>query len=204
MRARSGAPRSPTQLLEQLISFDAPPKWLLRHFGLKTNQLPNRIRLPHVQPVTELYHPRLTVITYTGATPGGFTIQLPDIEGVEWELLCMEFKLTTNVVAGNRIVTVQDLTSGYIACANKTHAASIACEYSFAPTGVIGETSSTPGAGGINHALIPSPVGLRLPSKGSLLVSVSAFDAGDVIGAITLTLLRRATSGFDQLALLVQ
>lgn len=190
---------APDQRTES-IAFAKIPAWLFNAFGLAARLVPAQLRIRSVQPVVDVYRPPLTVMTYPApANNATATVHLPVVADGEWLLVALTFRYTTSIAAANRTIRVTDLTSSYHAMGNFTQVASVTADYAFAATGIVGNTSSVGGAGGTNAILIPAPVGLIIPSGGSLLIEVSAADVGDVLSAITVTAFQRGAGGFVSL-----
>lgn len=181
---------------DDAVSFSVVPRWLINVLGMKVQRVPSFLRYPKVQPVIDIYRAPLYVFTYPA--PGSnatATVTLPKVDGTEWLLEALTFRFTTSAAAANRIIRVTDLTSSYRTLGNFTQVASVTADYAFAPAGVLGQTSSIGGAGGVNAILMPCPNNETIPGGGSLLIEVTAADVGDVLSAIVVTAWQRASGG---------
>lgn len=179
-------------LLKNVGVRDEVDAWMRTAFGFSPGNVlvPNRILLPYIQPVAEVFRPRFRFLTFKDPPVNQAMVITPD-PGVRWEIVSLHFQLATVVAVANRAVHVQ-ITSPVLEVfrggANIDQAASLTFDYFVSPMGIIGSLVTQ--AGTFPRAFhIPIPPGLALFGKnpraqppddqGQLSVSGANLQAGD-------------------------
>lgn len=180
-----GSDLKPANLNPGAVEMNNLPDWARTALGLSRAQVPSLLRVPTIVPVAEMYRPTYVVLRPVDPQVGLATLSITVPKGELWELLSLGFLLTTDANVANREVQVAldfSPTPGgtvfryYNAGANFSHVAATAVFYSFAPTGVAGDTTTVAGNKSI---LIPAPFGLQLPAGHRLRTFISNVQVGD-------------------------
>jgi len=191
-------PEQPGTITKLQAIQDGIGAWMLSAFNLLANQVPNRLRYPEVQPVVDIYRPRLKVIHPAG---GGTTITVPVPDGVIWELLFGTVRLTTSAVVANRALLLQFFDDTGFAfwttAGNFSQVASTTIDYAFAPGIPVGAVLTVPvPLDAQNKVLVPLPPTLRLrnfsgpnpKARVSIVVAIVNAQAGDQLNLLDLAL----------------